>query len=92
MGPRATAAKPISPTVRLGLALRTRRKSLGLTQEELGRLAGCGLAFLYELESGKPTVRLDKLLAVLGVLGFELSLVEGKRRLGIDPRWLDDRS
>ena len=91
MGPRANAAKPLSPSVRLGVALRRRRKSLGLTQEELGRLAGCGLAFLYELESGKPTVRLDKLLAVLGVLGLELSLGEGKRRLGIDPRWLDEQ-
>jgi HTH-type transcriptional regulator/antitoxin HipB len=92
MGHPVKATKPVSPTVSLGLALRRRRKSLGLTQEELGRLAGCGLAFLYELESGKPTVRLDKVLAVLGVLGFELSLVEGKRRLGIDERWLDDRS
>ena len=41
------------PTARLGAALRNRRKSLGLTQQELARLAGCGLAFLYELESGK---------------------------------------
>ncbi len=92
MGHPTQGTKPVSPTVCLGLALRRRRKALGLTQEELGRLAGCGLAFLYELESGKPTVRLDKLLAVLGVLGFELSLVEGKRRLGVDERWLDDRS
>ncbi len=70
------------------MALRNRRKSLGLTQQELARLAGCGLAFLYELESGKATVRLDKLLGVLGVLGLELSLVEGKDSLGVDKRWL----
>ena len=68
--------------------MRNRRKSLGLTQQELARLAGCGLAFLYELESGKATVRLDKLLGVLGVLGLELSLVEGKDALGVDTHWL----
>jgi y4mF family transcriptional regulator len=89
---RSITTKPLPPTVRLGLALRNRRRALGLTQEELGRLAGCGLAFLYELESGKPTVRLDKLLAVLRVLGFELSLVEGKHALDIDARWLDELS
>jgi y4mF family transcriptional regulator len=80
------------PTNRLGAALRNRRKSLGLTQQELARLAGCGLAFLYELESGKATVRLDKLLGVLGVLGLELSLVEGKNALGVDTRWLREPS
>jgi HTH-type transcriptional regulator / antitoxin HipB len=82
--------QPPGPTVLLGTALRTRRKSLGLTQQELARLAGCGLAFLYELESGKATVRLDKVLAVLDVLGLELSLVEGKNALRIDARWLKE--
>jgi y4mF family transcriptional regulator len=80
-----------SPSVRLGTALRNRRKSLGLTQQELARLAGCGLAFLYELESGKATVRFDKLLSVLRVLGLELSLVEGKDVLGVDTHWLRER-
>ena len=75
---------PPDPAAQLGAALRARRKSLGLTQRELARLAGCGLAFLYELESGKATVRLDKVLAVLDVLGLELSLVEGKNALSVD--------
>ena len=81
-----------SSTTRLGVAIRNRRKSLGLTQQELARLAGCGLAFLYELESGKSTVRLDKLLGVLGVLGLELSLVEGKDALGVDTHWLREQA
>ena len=62
----------------LGEAVRARRRALGLTQKELSRLAGCGLAFLYELERGKPTVRLDKVLGVLGVLGLELLVQEGR--------------
>jgi HTH-type transcriptional regulator/antitoxin HipB len=83
--------EPARLPAHLGAALRARRKSLGLTQEELCRLAGCGLAFLYELESGKPTVRLDKVLAVLGVLGLELSLAEGRHPLRVDARLLEER-
>lgn len=44
----------------------------------LARYAGCGLAFLYELEASKPTVRLDKVLAVLEVLGLTLKLEPGR--------------
>ena len=67
----------------LGRAIRTRRKELGLTQLALARFAGCGLAFLYELESGKATVRFDKLLAVLQVLGLTLRLEPGREPLTI---------
>jgi HTH-type transcriptional regulator/antitoxin HipB len=66
------------PAVALGEALRDRRRQLGLNQRQLGRLAGVGVAFLYELEHGKPTVRLDKVLAVLEVLGLELCLRPGR--------------
>ena len=62
----------------LGQALRAQRKLLGLTQAELARHAGVGLAFLYELENGKPTVRFDKLLAVLEVLGLRITLDVGR--------------
>jgi HTH-type transcriptional regulator / antitoxin HipB len=70
--------------VELGTAIRGRRKALGLTQEALARFAGCGLAFLYELETGKPTVRLDKLLSVLQVLGMTLRLEPGREPLTIE--------
>ena len=76
---------------RLGLALRTRRKALGLTQYDLARFAGCGVAFLYELETGKPTLRLGKLLDVLHVLGLSLRLDRGKVPLAIAQE-LDDES
>lgn len=62
---------------RLGAAVRRRRKALGLSQLDLSRYAGCGLAFLYDLERGKPSVRLDKVLDVLEVLGIELRLADG---------------
>jgi len=63
-----------SPTQVLGRAVRQQRRLLGLTQQALAERANVGLAFLYELETGKPTVRWDKVLAVLEVLGIRLTL------------------
>jgi y4mF family transcriptional regulator len=67
----------------LGRLARARRKTLGVTQIELARLAGCGPVFIYALESGKPSLRLDKLLDVLAVLGLELVVAEGHGRLRV---------
>jgi y4mF family transcriptional regulator len=65
-------------------AVRRRRRELGMTQVELGRFAGCGPDFIYDLEAGKPTIRLAKLLDVLAVLGLELRLVEGRDGMSVD--------
>lgn len=53
--------------------LLARRKELHLTQQELADLAGVSVRFIHELENGKSTVRLDRLLAVANTLGLELS-------------------
>ncbi len=53
--------------------VRERRKSLRLSQQELADLADCSTRFIHALEHGKQTVRLDKLLDVLEVLGMELT-------------------
>ena len=70
--------------LRLGRALRRRRKRLGLSQVQLCELAGVGPVFLHAVEHGKPTLRLDKLLSVLEVLGLSLELKEGDRALLVD--------
>jgi HTH-type transcriptional regulator / antitoxin HipB len=57
---------------RIALAVKQRRKRLGVTQQTLAQMAGCGLVFVYNIEHGKPSLRLDKLLDVLDVLGLEL--------------------
>lgn len=72
-------------SVALGQAIRARRKSLKLTQIDLSRLAGCGPDFVYDVEVGKPSLRLDKLLDVLAVLGLELIVAQGKGVLRIAP-------
>jgi HTH-type transcriptional regulator / antitoxin HipB len=57
--------------------IRSRRLELGLRQDELAALAGVSVRFVHTLEQGKPTVRLDKVLAVLGQLGLDLVLEPG---------------
>ncbi len=57
--------------------VRRRRLELGLRQDELAALAGVSTRFVHTLEQGKPTVRLDKVLAVLGQLGLDLVLEAG---------------
>lgn len=69
----------------LARAVRARRKALKLTQVDLSRLAGCGPDFVYDVEVGKMSLRLDKLLDVLGVLGLELVVSQGKDVLRVAP-------
>lgn len=74
----------------LGDAVRARRAELGLRQSELAELAGCSQRFVHTVEQGKPSLRMDKLLDVLGVLGLGLELVPGRgevrtRPVGPDP-------
>ncbi len=75
---RRSVAQPLAD------AVRRRRKELGVTQIELAALAGCGPVFIYDLESAKTTLRLDKLLDVLDVLAPELVLRTGNARLRAD--------
>lgn len=55
--------------------MRRARKAHGLTQFQLAGLAGTGLRFVSELERGKQSVALDKVLAVLAALGLRLQAV-----------------
>lgn len=64
----------MTTTQDIGQIIRDTRKSMGLRQEALAGAAGVGLRFLVELERGKPSVRLDKMLAVLDALGLELDV------------------
>lgn len=58
----------------LGDALRSARNRLGLTQPQLALAAGVGVRFIVDLESGKPTVRLDSVLRVIDALGGVIDL------------------
>jgi HTH-type transcriptional regulator/antitoxin HipB len=61
----------------LGKEVRRRLLELGLRQDELAALAAASTRFVHTLEHGKPTLRLDKVLAVLGQVGLDLTLEPG---------------
>ena len=71
----------IKDTKNLGGAIRERRKSMGLTQLDAAGLCGVGERFLSELERGKPTAELGKVLQVLNRLGLRLEL-DGRQVTG----------
>ena len=58
----------------LGDTLRAARKQLGLTQPQLALVAGVGVRFIVDLEAGKPTLQLEKILLVIDALGGTLKL------------------
>lgn len=59
----------------LGEVIRTERRRQGMTQAELAGLADVGVTFLSQLENGKGSAELGKVLQVLTMLGIDV-LVE----------------
>jgi y4mF family transcriptional regulator len=59
--------------------IKEKRKSLGLTQEDLSFKAGVGLRFVREIEQGKETLRLDKVNQVLALFGHRMGPVQLQR-------------
>ncbi len=58
----------------IGLAVHHARKSLHVTQADLALTSGTGLRFIIELEKGKPSCQIGKVLTVLQTLGIKVSL------------------
>lgn len=74
------AGVDIDDVAALGQLVRQVRNQQGMTQADILGLANTGNRFIVELENGKPTVRLDKVLTVLDVLGLSLQVRQKGRR------------
>lgn len=55
----------------IGAIAREQRKRLALRQLDIAGLGNSGNRFIVDLESGKPTLQLQKVLDVLDLLGLE---------------------
>jgi y4mF family transcriptional regulator len=62
----------------IGKIVKETRKKLGLDQRTLALYAGVSTKFISELESGKETVQMDKVIAVLKVFNYKLSVESEK--------------
>lgn len=60
----------------LGAALRDRRKRLGYTQEDLADMLGFSPRLVGEIERGRGTVGIDKVLAFATALGVDVVAFE----------------
>jgi HTH-type transcriptional regulator/antitoxin HipB len=58
----------------IGGAIRAKRTAIGMRQEQLAALAGVGPRFLSEIENGKESAEVGKVLHVLHRLGLEVSI------------------
>tara|TARA_R110002126_G_scaffold273866_1_gene418632 strand:- start:170077 stop:170313 length:237 start_codon:yes stop_codon:yes gene_type:complete len=64
----------IQSTQDIGHTIRSTRKQLGVTQSDLALAAGTGLRFIIELEQGKTTCQIGKILDILQVLNIQCTL------------------
>ena len=61
-------------SISLGLLVRRERKAQNLKQAELAAVSGVGVRFIVDLEAGKPTLQLGKVLQVITTLGCEVQI------------------
>ena len=62
----------VRSTADLGDLIRGRRRLLALKQLDVAGLGNTGNRFIVELEQGKPTVQMQKVLDVMDLLGLEV--------------------
>ncbi len=62
------------------MIVRKARKESGLRQAQAAALCGVGTRFLSDLENGKPTLHLGKVLTVLH--GFGLRVIIKRKEFG----------
>ena len=66
--------KPVNHAKQIGATLAARRKELALSQTEVAARLGLSQNRLSELESRPETLTTEQLLALLNVLGLEMSI------------------
>ena len=64
--------KIIQDTAELGQKVRELRRAQKITQTQLAGLANTGIRFISDLENGKETCHIGKMLRVLETLGVDM--------------------
>ena len=63
----------------LGQIIRQVRRNQGLTQEQLAATCEVGLRFVREVEQGKASCHIGKVIQVIHMLGIKVLIEEGGR-------------
>ena len=72
IGHSSDLAAVVKTSAELGALVRNQRARLALRQLDVAGLGNTGNRFIVELENGKPTVQLQKVLDLLDLLGLEV--------------------
>ncbi len=59
---------------KIGSLVKQLRKEQGLTQAQLAATSGTGVRFIRELEQGKESCHIGKVLTVVAMLGIEMQV------------------
>jgi len=65
---------PVSSVTDIGAAIRAERKRQHLRQDDLAGMVDSSHVFLRDVECGKPTVQLGRVLRLLQELGIRITL------------------
>lgn len=66
------ASRAVRSAADVGQVVRERRREQSLRQIDLAGIGNTGNRLIVDIEKGKPTVQLQKVLDVLDLLGLEL--------------------
>jgi len=65
---------PLTSVLEAGIAIRTLRKRAGIRIDDFAMAAGVSKQFMTDLENGKPTVQMGKVLQLLQRMGIKVGL------------------
>ena len=58
----------------MGAAIRARRKELEYTQAYLAEFTGLSVTFISDVERGKPTAEIEKVIRLINILGMDITI------------------
>ena len=62
----------ITDSKSLGQSIKNRRKELKYTQAYLSEFTGLSISFISNVERGKPTAEIEKILMLVNILGMDI--------------------
>ena len=64
----------ITDSKKLGNIIKNKRKELGYTQSYVSEYTGLSISFISDVENGKKTVELGKVIQLLNILGLDMKI------------------
>lgn len=60
----------------LGIEIKKKRKTMGYTQSDISERTGLSVSFISEVENGKETAEIGKVMRLVSVLGLNVFVEE----------------